>query len=838
MSVNGSLEVGALKEMSLRRRTIIAVATSLLAMIALLVTFSQTIVRSGFESVERRDATLNVNRVRDAFAQQVESISVKIADWSMWDDAYRYMGDGNADFEASSLITSALWGMKIDIFVWRHPDGRLRWGRQFDPAKGEALPLDPALAGFFAEASPLFTFQREDDRKAGIVDLPVLGPTFLAVHPIVTSTGAGPIRGALIAGRAINSPMLEQLRKLTHLDLALKRPRDLAEDPVFQADVGGLLRPTDVNVRVLNEQTIAGYTMIPDAFDKPVAYVRVAGPREIYAQGRMTIYQFLGALALAGLVFGLVFIFVIEHNVVSRVVQLSTAIRRVRQSADLSLRVPVTGRDELTQLAAATNAMLDSIERAQRDLARHNRDMRLILDNAEQGFLNVGLDGRIFGDRSAIIDTWLGAPESGVRLCDFIHAGDPKRAQIFAVGWEQVVEDILPFDIAVDQLPCRFKRGADSFLLKLRPVHQDGKLSSVLAVVSNITELIKAEVAEREQRESMRVFQNVLIDRGAVNDFFRDTAARVDELVRGGLDRALQMRSVHTLKGNAAQQGLESFARICHELESKLIDDASAQLTAEDLAAVKLAFGPVLARFQPLLEGDDRAHVKLARTELEDTVQRVESGQALAAVAGILRSWQLEPIRGRFARLGRVAESVAQRLGKGGVKVSIDDGGIRADMDPLTDFWANMVHVIRNAIDHGIEPEDVRLSSGKPANGTVALSATAANGALVLAVIDDGQGIDWEAIRTLAAQKGLPHQTQEDLVAALFSDGVSTKQEVTEVSGRGVGMAAVRQVVLSLGGRIEIDTQRGRGTTFRFVIPGGALSMMTAPASIPTRLAS
>jgi two-component system chemotaxis sensor kinase CheA len=108
----------------------------------------------------------------------------------------------------------------------------------------------------------------------------------------------------------------------------------------------------------------------------------------------------------------------------------------------------------------------------------------------------------------------------------------------------------------------------------------------------------------------------------------------------------------------------------------------------------------------------------------------------------------------------------------------------------------------------------VRL--GKPEAGSLEISASRADGKLRISVRDDGAGVRWERVRQKAAGAGLAHESQEDLLEALFADGVSTKEEASDVSGRGVGLAALRETVRDLGGSIEISSTPGKGTCFVF----------------------
>jgi two-component system chemotaxis sensor kinase CheA len=138
-----------------------------------------------------------------------------------------------------------------------------------------------------------------------------------------------------------------------------------------------------------------------------------------------------------------------------------------------------------------------------------------------------------------------------------------------------------------------------------------------------------------------------------------------------------------------------------------------------------------------------------------------------------------------------------------------------------------MVHVVRNALDHGIESPQERQLLNKTAHGNLFVKADHSGDWLVLSVRDDGRGVDWDKIRQKAMAKGLPIATAADLVNALFSDGISTRDDVSEISGRGIGMAAVKSAITRLNGRIELDSVAGKGTTFRFHIPKDSVDFST-----------
>ena len=160
--------------------------------------------------------------------------------------------------------------------------------------------------------------------------------------------------------------------------------------------------------------------------------------------------------------------------------------------------------------------------------------------------------------------------------------------------------------------------------------------------------------------------------------------------------------------------------------------------------------------------------------------------------------------------------SVESELGESTAEV---DAAVETPPERWAPVFAALPHVVRNALDHGLEVPEERLQAGKTSCGRLTLSVAVEGNEVVLVIEDDGRGIDWDRIRLLADQRGLPATTEEDLVAALFSDGLTTRTEATELSGRGVGTAAVRQAIQGIGGEVRVESEPGRGTRFVFRAP-------------------
>ena len=195
---------------------------------------------------------------------------------------------------------------------------------------------------------------------------------------------------------------------------------------------------------------------------------------------------------------------------------------------------------------------------------------------------------------------------------------------------------------------------------------------------------------------------------------------------------------------------------------------------------------------------------------------------------------RMQPVSNIFSKMPRIVRDLSQslvrrvRLQMEGQETELDKSLLEAIKDPLT-------HAVRNSLDHGIEPPDVRIAAGKDAEGTLKLRASHEGSHVVIEVSDDGAGIAVERVRQKAIERGLitpdraAHLGERELLQLIFLPGFSTAAAVTNVSGRGVGMDVVRTNVEKIGGKVEIDSRAGKGTTLRLRIP---LTLAIIPALI------
>lgn len=184
-------------------------------------------------------------------------------------------------------------------------------------------------------------------------------------------------------------------------------------------------------------------------------------------------------------------------------------------------------------------------------------------------------------------------------------------------------------------------------------------------------------------------------------------------------------------------------------------------------------------------------------------------------------SIRMMPMEYVFSRFPRLVHDLGSKLNKE-IELTLRGGSAELDKSLIERIIDPLTHLVRNSLDHGIEPAQARLEKGKPAKGNLILSAEHHGGSIVIEVIDDGAGLNREKILARAHSQGLAvseNWSDKEIWMLIFAAGFSTAEKVTDVSGRGVGMDVVRRNILAMGGHVEIHSEQDKGTTIRIILP-------------------
>ncbi len=324
----------------------------------------------------------------------------------------------------------------------------------------------------------------------------------------------------------------------------------------------------------------------------------------------------------------------------------------------------------------------------------------------------------------------------------------------------------------------------------------------------------------------------------------RDDSSRMD---RAGIDAALALLDamaveVAGLSGPVVEGGALPATRAASDeaLPTVRADVAEVEVIIDGLAEAELRLEGLrtalvaIARARHLAEKlavEETAHLRAelvgCERTVEDVLDRVSREVRLARER--VEQLRLLPASTVFATLERVARDAGHATGKR-VTFTATGGEMRLDAHVLGVLQAALVQLVRNSVAHGIEGEEERVARGKPNSGAVALVVARSGRRALFTCTDDGRGVDLEGVRRSAGERGVAspdgrRPDRNELLHLLMKGGVTTSSEVTEVSGRGVGLDVVREAVARLGGEVRMETETGRGTSFEISVPVSVASL-------------
>ena len=372
------------------------------------------------------------------------------------------------------------------------------------------------------------------------------------------------------------------------------------------------------------------------------------------------------------------------------------------------------------------------------------------------------------------------------------------------------------------------------------------RVSLIFRLLEKCGEIIKAvpSVIELEEERFGSLFQLVVVTRSSPEEL-RELILSVSE-IKDSVDVLTMLVSkdqIQTLdhEGKIIDLPLAAPSPAVAEPEEDPLPENTTVYTRSThtvKAPAQLRVDP--ARLEQLLYLVDE--LVLCRAQLSQNYRHQHYAQmqtplhTLEGIASALHSLsiqlQMVPIEQVFNRFPRMIRDLGKSLGKY-IELQLEGRDLEMDRTLVEDLSNALVHMLRNAADHGLEPPDERLAQGKPTRGLIVLSARYERDMLCIDVRDDGRGVDTDKLRRKALERGLITREQaaamspEEALKLVFMPGLSTQDTATDISGRGVGMDAVRTQIENLGGTIAIHSRRGSGTHYALRIQSG-INLLTA----------
>ncbi|SMF59493.1 7TM diverse intracellular signaling domain-containing protein [Pseudobacteriovorax antillogorgiicola] len=459
------------------------------------------------------------------------------------------------------------------------------------------------------------------------------------------------------------------------------------------------------------------------------------------------------------------------------------------------------------------------------------KTIRMILDHVQSGFLLVDQTLSIQPGFTKSCSVILGQDvKAGTNFLSLFDINDRDRVNM-QMSMEQVFDDIFPEEVSIGQIKNRQPIGDRQILLQMAVIRDENdQVKWLLITVNDATHTVKMEKEAKLSQTLLKILQSQVNFKSLLRESLRDLE-QAKNLVDQEGQKDIRIL-LHTLKGNFAAYGLDDIAHQIHKMED------SPTLTADHLDELIASIHQFLEAHSDILHIDpgslDEKVYRLFDNDFSTLQEQLEANGASQALLNLCSSWIDKAKKVSFSDLvGPINKNtlrIAKQVGKD-IEFVMEGGEEPIDPERLQYVVHSLIHLIRNSIDHGIEEAYER--GDKSETGHIRIKVWRESNRFHIDVGDDGRGIDPEIIKKVAMSKDLINEEQaaemsrEDILKLIFRPGFSTRDEVSALSGRGVGMSALEEAVLELGGKINIETEKGAGTTFHISVPEetGAMEM-------------
>ncbi len=486
------------------------------------------------------------------------------------------------------------------------------------------------------------------------------------------------------------------------------------------------------------------------------------------------------------------------------------------------------------------------------EITELNRTMMALLNSLKQGFFIFDESGDCLPVFSKACESILETKPAGKKIWDVLKLPAEKIAGL--QRWILTVfGEMLPFEDLAPLGPATYPHSLEkSISIEYFPLHDEhNKIKGIVVMASDISDLIQAQHEAENEKARVRLILQIVQNKKHLRTFVKEIESWFtllgEQLVLSAESINLEeiKRALHTIKGNAGLYSMKDLVEVTHACEEK-VSDHSLEIWKPFLTA---ALPKMRQHFQSFL---NQAH-EILGPQSEQRENKIEvSEQDLKNLCDVLSFWSKgrhlsqklsekylqQHLHNLFEPFNQVAQQTAVQLGKQVQPLKIWGPDIALGNLDLSPLFSALIHCFRNSIDHGLETPEVRQNLGKLPEGRIQITTGTLlkenKDYLFFSIQDDGAGINPQKIREKLASRGIStdNESDEAVIQHIFDPSFSTKTEITEISGRGVGLDAVKAAVHDLQGEIHVKSVMGQGTCFEFYIP--LLPSTVAPAELPS----
>lgn len=526
----------------------------------------------------------------------------------------------------------------------------------------------------------------------------------------------------------------------------------------------------------------------------------------------------------------------------------------LQNKKDSTNTIPIETKDEFGQMSESLIENIGVSARLHEEIGELNKNLEnkvaekttkvtTLLDNADQGFLSFGADLIIDNEYSKECDRIFKHPIAGESLADLLYPINNTKKEFFIQTLQSLLQETnaLKIKTIISLLQHDFIINKKAINVQYKIVDSD----KFMIILTDITAQKLLEKKINKERNILKMIVSVVSDSEEFFELYDDfeelqkSKTTLVDLTKTPLHNATEIyRIIHTFKGLFSQKEMKSVVANLHKLESNLSDViASQENTNENLLTLlnESDFTRWMKKDVDIIKdilGDELFTKRGNLTIREETISQIERKiddiaknhdelQEIQIVADDIKNLKHRTVYSMFNIYPKLVNQLSERLEKSIYPLEIIvDKELKAS-DTIKPFVKSLMHLFRNSVDHGIESMDERAEIEKDEIGTISCTIKQENENLYITISDDGAGLDIDKIKSKASSLGIltDGMSTKEIEELIFTDRFSTKDEVSQTSGRGVGMAVVKDELEKINGVLKINSQKNVGTTIEFVIP-------------------
>ncbi len=504
--------------------------------------------------------------------------------------------------------------------------------------------------------------------------------------------------------------------------------------------------------------------------------------------------------------------------------------------------------DMNAQLEETVDKRTEELEEAVYQLEKYSEEIKVLMDSVGQGFLSFD-ESFIIGDQySVACQILLENDLSGKKISTVLYGTDLEQRLFFETIAQKIMGSTIrsQADLYMTLLPQDIYRN-NRFLRASYRLVGEGASKRMVMTLTDITDAKQLEDQAKLDQSNLNMIVNIVVQ---IRDFtelledyqtfcsigmieLMDSSMNLEELIFEVL------RQIHTFKGSFAQYDMQRTVNLLHSLETEIMEikenieaidrDSFRNIMVgyridrfpdKDLAIVRKKLGDSYLQHK-----NDVTISKKILLDIEDSIQQMGYSEQNQNLLQQLRAVRFRSFKSLLHQFPDYVSKLAEKTQKSINYIKIEGDDFLVDTDYYSKFTKSLVHVFRNMVDHGIEYDDERQAKDKGENGEITCRISRSEREIYLVIEDDGKGIDINNLRDFLFRTGRMsfHEaielSDEKVLDVVFEPGFSTKTMVGELSGRGMGLSAVKTELERIHGQVVVTSKQGKGTQFRFTLP-------------------